>query len=81
MKQDLGGRINPTMTGGGILVLIWGQTCRTLLEDGGKPLSGDKGTFTDKHGPKIQQGGMARVRMNVYAYERDRSAYCTLSKS
>ena len=65
-------RINPTM--------IWGQTCITMLGDNGKPLSGDKGTRTENHGPKIQQGIMARVRMNIYAYELDRSAYCTRSK-
>ena len=59
MKQDLGDQINPTMNGGGRLVLIWGRTCRTLLGDKGKPLSGDKGTRMDKHGPKILQGIMA----------------------
>ena len=34
-------RINPTMNGGGRLVLICGRTCRTLLGDKGKTLSGD----------------------------------------
>ena len=61
MKQDLGDQINPTMNGGGCSVLIWVQTCRTLLVDKGKPLSGDKGTRTDENGPKIQQGRMAHV--------------------
>ena len=36
--------------------MIWGRMCRTLLGDKGKPLSGDKGRRTDKHGPKIRQG-------------------------
>ena len=72
MKQDWWDQINPTM--------IWGRTCRTLLGDKGKPLSGDKDTRTDKHSPKIRQGRMARIRTNVYAYEKDRSAYCTHSK-
>ena len=40
------------MTGGGRSVLIWGRICRTLLGDKGKPLSGDKSTRTDEHGPK-----------------------------
>ena len=57
MKQDWGDQINPTM--------IWGRMCRTLLVDKGKPLSGDKGTRTDKH---------------VCAYKQDRSAYCTRSE-
>ena len=39
MKQDGGDQINPTMTGGGHLVLIWGQLYRTLLGDNSKPLS------------------------------------------
>ena len=60
--------------------MIWGQTCRTLLGEKGKPLSGDKGTRTEKHGPNIQQGRMARVQTNVYAYKRDISTYCTRSK-
>ena len=51
-----------------------------MLGDKGKPLSGDKGTRTDKHGPKIRQGRMARIRTNIYTYERDISAYCTRSK-
>ena len=54
-------QINPTTNGGRGSVLIWVRTCRTLLVDKGKPLSGDKGTRTDKHGPKIRQGRMARV--------------------
>ena len=49
------------MNGGGRFVMIWVQTCRLLLEDKCKPLSGDKGTRTDEHGPKIQQGRMACV--------------------
>ena len=61
-------QINPTMNGRGRSVLIWGQTCRTLLVDKGKPLSGDKGTRTEEHGPKTQQGRIACVRMNVYTY-------------
>ena len=73
-------RINPTMTGGGRSVLIWGRTCRTLLGDKGKPLSGDKGTRKEEHSPKIRHGRMAYVQKKVYAYERDRSAYCTRSK-
>ena len=48
MKQDLGGKINPTMNGRGPSVLIWGRTCRTLLGDKGKPISGEKGTRTNK---------------------------------
>ena len=68
MKQDRGYRINPTMNGEGRLVLIWGQTCRMLLGDKGKPLSGDKGTRTDEHGTKTRQGRMACVQMNVYSY-------------
>ena len=46
-------QINPTMTSGGRLVLIWVQMCRTLLGDKDKPLSGDNGICTDEHGPKI----------------------------
>ena len=61
MKQDRGDRINPTLNGGGCSVLIWGRTCRMLLGDEGKTLSGDKGTRKDEHGPKIQQGRLARV--------------------
>ena len=53
MKQYLGDQINLTMNGGGRLVLIRGWTCRTLLVYKGKPLSGDKGTHTDEHGPNI----------------------------
>ena len=68
------------MTGGGRRVLIWGQTRRTLLGDKGKPPSGDNGTRTDEHGPKIRQGRMAHLQTNVYAYEQDRSAYYTHSK-
>ena len=52
MKQDREDRINPTVNGRGRSVLIWGRTCRMLLGDKGKPLSGDKGMRTDKHGPK-----------------------------
>ena len=47
MRQYLGEQINLTMNGGGLSVLIWGQTYRTLLGDKGKPLSGDKGIRTD----------------------------------
>ena len=65
-KQDWGDWINPTMNGGGHLLLIWGRTWRTLLEYKVKPLSGDKGTRTDDHNPKIQQGRMARVWTNAY---------------
>ena len=72
--QD-GYRINPTMNGGGRSVLIWGWTCRKLLVDKGKPLSGDKGIRTDEHVPKIWQGRMARVWMNVYAYKFGRSEF------
>ena len=68
MKQDWGDQINPTMNDRWRSVLIWGRTCRTLLGDKGKPLSGDKGTRTDEHGPKTWQGRMARVRTNVYVY-------------
>ena len=68
MKQDLGDQIKPTMNGRGRLVLIWGQIYRTLLGDKGKPLSGDKGTRTDKHGPKTRQGRMAHIQTIVYAY-------------
>ena len=46
-------QINPTMNGGGRSVLIWGQTCSTLLENEGKPISGDKGTHTDENDPNI----------------------------
>ena len=49
------------------MVLIWVQMYRTLLGDKGKTLSGDKGTCTDEHGTKIQQGRMAHVLTNVYA--------------
>ena len=80
MKQDRGDQINPTMTGGGRSVLIWGRMCRTLLADKGIPLSGDKCTHTDEYSPKIQEGRMAHVRTDVYAYEQDRSAYCTRIK-
>ena len=68
MKKDWGYRFNPTMNGRGRSVLIWGKTCRTLLGDKGKPLSGDKGTHTDEHGPKIQKGRMARIQTTIYAY-------------
>ena len=54
-------QINTTMNGRECLVLIWGQTCRTLLKDKGKPLSGDKGMRTNEHSPKTQQGRMAFV--------------------
>ena len=56
------------MSGGGRSVLIWIRLCRTMLGDKGKHLSGDKGTRTDKHGPKKQKGKMAQVRTKVYAY-------------
>ena len=75
MKQDWGDRINPTMNGGGRLVLIWGWTYRTMLVDKGNTLSGYKGTCTYEHGPKILQVRMARVWTNVYAYEFGRSAF------
>ena len=68
LLQEVTGRINPILNGRGCSVLIWGKTCRTMLEDKGKPLAGDKGTCTDKHGPKTWQGIMARVQTNVYAY-------------
>ena len=68
------------MNGEGRLVLIWVRTCRTLFGDKGEPLSWDKGTRTDEHSTKIRQGRMARVQTNIYAYERDRSVYCTRSK-
>ena len=61
MKQDLGDQINPSMKGGGRSILIWGRTCRTLLVDKGKTLSGDKGTRTDGNSPNIRQGRMERV--------------------
>ena len=48
IKQDWGDRISPTINDGGRSVLIWGRTCRTLLGDKGKPLSGDKGARTNK---------------------------------
>ena len=54
-------QINPTTNGGRRSVMIQGRTSRTLLVDKGKPLSGDKGMRTDKHGPRIRQGRMARV--------------------
>ena len=53
MSETVSTQINTTMNDGGRLVLIWGRTCRTLLVDKGKPLSGDKGTRTDEHSPKI----------------------------
>ena len=53
--------INPTMNSRERSVLIWVRKCRTLLGDKGKPLSGDKGTRTDDHGPKTRQGKMAPV--------------------
>ena len=56
------------MNGGGRLVLIWGRTCRTMLGDKGKPLSGDKDTRTDNNSQNTQQKGMTHVRTNVYAY-------------
>ena len=56
------------MTGGGLSVLIWGRTCRAVLVDKGKTQLGDKGTCTYKHGPKTQEGRMACVQINVYAY-------------
>ena len=68
MKQDWRGWINLTMNGRGLSVLIWGEMCRTLLGDKGKPLSGDKVTRTDEHGLKTLQGRMACVRTNVYVY-------------
>ena len=49
------------MNGEGRWLLIWGQMYRTLLVDNGKPLSGDKGTHTNEHGPNIRQGRMERV--------------------
>ena len=54
-------QINLTMNGGGHLVLILGQTLRTMLVDKGKPLSGDKDTHKYNHCPKIRQGRIARV--------------------
>ena len=68
MNQDWGDRINPTMNGRGRSVLIWGWTCRTMLGDKGKPLSGDKGMRTDGHGPKTWQGRMSRVQTSLYGY-------------
>ena len=56
ITKDWGDQINTTMNGGGCLVLIWDQTCRALLGYKGKHLSGDKGTRTDEHGPKIRPG-------------------------
>ena len=70
-----GDQINPTMNGGGRSVLIWGQTCITMLGDKGKPLSGYKVTRIYEHGQKIWQGRMARVQTNVYTFEFDRSAF------
>ena len=68
------------MNGGGRSVLIFGQTCRTMLVDKGKPLSGDKGTRTDENGPKIRQGIMASVLTNIYAYKFGRSSFgCAVS--
>ena len=54
--------------------------CRTLLGDKGKPLSRDKVTRMDDHGPNIQQGRISRIRTDIYAYKLDKSAYCTRSK-
>ena len=80
--------INPTMTGGGRLVLIRGQTCRALLGDKGNPLS-HKVIRARARTRKIQrhvdwwmyrEGIMVHVRTKIYAYERDRSVYCTRSK-
>ena len=68
MKQDWGEQINPTMNSRGHSILIWVQTCRTMLVDKGKPLSGDKGTHMDKHSPKTWQWRMTCVRTNVYSY-------------
>ena len=68
-------RINPTMNSGGRLVMIWGKTCRTLLVDKVKPLSGYKGTRTDEQGPKIRQGRIACIRTNIYAYTFGRSEF------
>ena len=48
--------------------MIWDQTCRMLLGDKSKPLSGDKGIRTDEHGPKTRHGRMACVQTNVYVY-------------
>ena len=75
MKQDWGDQINTTMNSGGRSVLLWGRTYRTRLIDKGKPLSGDKGTRMDEHGPKIQQGRMARVWTKVFAYRFGRSEF------
>ena len=68
-------RITPTMNSGKRSVLIWGQTCITMLVDKGKTLSGDKSTRTDEHGPNIRQGRMARVWTNIYAYKFGRCAF------
>ena len=75
MKQDWGDQIDPTINGRGRSVLIWGQTCRTLLENEGKPISGDKGTHTDENDPNIWQERMARVWTDVYAYDFGRSSF------
>ena len=61
-------QFNPTMNGGGRSVLILGQMCRMMFGDKVKPLSGNKGTRTNEHGPKTRQGRMSRIRTNVYAY-------------
>ena len=65
---ELPPRINPTINGRGRQVLIWDQTCRTLLGNKCKPLSGDKRMRTDKHGPNTWQGRLARIQTNVYTY-------------
>ena len=68
------------MNNGGRSVLIWGRMCRTMLVNKGKPLSGDKGTRKDEHGPKIRHGRMARVLTKVYAHKFGRSKFgCTVS--
>ena len=63
------------MNNGGRSLLIWGRMCTTMLVNNVKPLSGDKGTRKDKHGPKIRQGRMARILTNVYAQKFGRSTF------
>ena len=52
-------------------VLIWGQACRTLLVDKGKPLSGDKGHAHRRARSKytIEENGTRmkkRIRVQIW---------------